>query len=249
MDKPGGDNLEMFARLRKACEERGLPFQMGYMFRNNPAMRWCLKASRDRWFGNILEIQCDMNHDYGGDDYQEYIGKFQGGVMFNLGCHLTDFVVALMGRPKNVTSFLKSAPGWPETVRNHSLAVLEYEHTLASLRVCSLSPGGVNARRLKISGDKGAVELSPLECYDGTPIRMNLTKLEGNEAYSAGTHIVEFGIKNDRYEDQLLELALMINGEMENPYKYEHDYLAQEVLLAAAGYTTWKNQYASDSDK
>ena len=68
---------------------------------------------------------------------------------------------------------------------------------------------------------------------------MCLTLLDGNEEYAAGTHIVDCGIKLDRYEDQLLELAKIINGEMTNPYTYEHDYLVQEVVLAAAGYTTW----------
>jgi hypothetical protein len=38
----------------------------------------------------------------------------------------------------------------------------------------------------------------------------------------------------------MLELAKMINGEMENPYTYEHDYLVQEVVLAASGYKTWR---------
>ena len=51
---------------------------------------------------------------------------------------------------------------------------------------------------------------------------------------------MDFGIQRDRYADQLLELARIIRGEMANPYTYEHDYLVQEVLLAAAGYTPWK---------
>jgi len=68
---------------------------------------------------------------------------------------------------------------------------------------------------------------------------MNLTLLEGNKEYSAGSQLIDFGIKLDRYEDQLLELAKIIRGEMKNPYTYEHDYLTQEVVLAAAGYTQW----------
>ncbi len=59
--------------------------------------------------------------------------------------------------------------------------------------------------------------------------------LEGNDAYSAGSHMVEFGVQRDRYRAQLLELARIINGEIENPYTYEHDYLVQEVVLAASG--------------
>ena len=69
---------------------------------------------------------------------------------------------------------------------------------------------------------------------------MELFLKEDIPGYIAGTHIVDFGIIRDRYEAQLLELAKIINGEMENPYTYEHDYLVQEVLLAAAGYTKWE---------
>ena len=57
MDKPGGEDLELFALLRKGCEERKLPFQMGYMFRGNPAMQWCLKAVHNGWLGEIFEVQ------------------------------------------------------------------------------------------------------------------------------------------------------------------------------------------------
>ncbi len=46
MDKPAGEDLEQFGKLLKGCKERKLPFQMGYMFRSNPAMQWCLKAVR-----------------------------------------------------------------------------------------------------------------------------------------------------------------------------------------------------------
>lgn len=58
--------------------------------------------------------------------------------------------------------------------------------------------------------------------------------------YSAGAHTINFGPSPDRYEGQFAEFAQVINGEMESPYSSEHDYLVQEVVLAASGYTTWK---------
>lgn len=36
-----------------------------------------------------------------------------------------------------------------------------------------------------------------------------------------------------------MELASIIDGGIENPYTYEHDYLVQEVVLAAVGYGEW----------
>jgi predicted dehydrogenase len=237
MDKPGGEDLELFGKLLKGCKERNLPFQMGYMFRNNPAMQFCRKAVREGWLGYIFEVQADMSHNYGGEAYQRYLSNFRGGIMFNLGCHLIDFIISMLGRPEKVTPFLKSTPGAANGAKNNCLAVLEYPHTIVSLSACDLGANGVNHdRRLKICGSRGAIELSPLEHFDGKPLQMELILHEGNDEYSAGSHTLDFGIKSDRYEDQLLELAKIIRGEMKNPYTYEHDYLTQEIVLAASGY-------------
>ncbi len=39
-----------------------------------------------------------------------------------------------------------------------------------------------------------------------------------------------------RYDDQLIELARIIRGEIENPYPLAHELAVQEALLAACGY-------------
>jgi predicted dehydrogenase len=239
MDKPGGETLEPYARLRRGCEARRLPFQIGYMFRGNPALGWCVKAVRKGWLGEILEIQGSMSHNYGGAAYQDYLGRFAGGILYTLGCHLIDLVVGMLGRPDNVISFLKSVPGFPDTTRNHCLTILDYPHATATLRACSPDAGGIDRRRFRVSGTRGVAELCPLERFDGEPLRMRLTLLEGNEDHPAGTHVADFGVNRNRYREQLLELAGMIDGERENPYPCEHDLLVQEVLLAASGYTAW----------
>lgn len=235
MDKPGGEDLELFGKLLKGCKERNLPFQMGFMFRNNPAMQFCQKAVREGWLGDIFEVHADMSHHYGGETYQRYLSNFKGGIIFNLACHHIDLIVSMLGRPEKVTSFLRSTPGSANGAKNNCMAVIEYPHTIVSLSACDLEADGINRRRFKISGSKGTIELSPLERFDGNPLQMELILHEGNEEYAAGSHIIDFGPKRDRYEDQLLELAKIIRGEMKNPYTYEHDYLTQEVVLAAAG--------------
>lgn len=242
MDKPAGEDLELFSRLLEGCRQKNLPFQMGYMYRNNPAMQFCRKVIADGWLGDIFEIRANMSHNYGSKTYQEYLGKFHGGIMFNLGCHLIDYVVSMMGRPENVTPFLKSTAGLPGAIKNNGLTILDYPNATAILWACSQEVDGQRHRHLKVCGTKGSVELSPLERFDGLPLQMQLTLLEDTAEYSAGTHTVDFGIQQDRYEGQLLELAKMIRGEMKNPYTYEHDYLVQEVLLAASGYTEWKTE-------
>jgi predicted dehydrogenase len=241
MDKPAGEDLLLFGKLLKGCKERNLPFQMGYMFRNNQALQFCQKAIRKNWLGDIFEVQADMSHNYGGEAYQQYLSNFKGGIMFNLGCHHIDLIVSLLGRPEKIIPLLKSTPGAANGAKNNCLTVLEYPHAIVSVNACDLKVDGLNQRRFKICGSKGSIELSPLERFDGKPLQMHLTFLEGNEEYPAGSHIVDLDIKRDRYEDQLLELARMVRGEIKNPYTYEHDYLTQEVVLAAAGYSKWSN--------
>ncbi len=241
MDKPGGEDLELFGKLLNGCKERDLPFQMGYMFRNNPAFQFCQKAVRKDWLGDIYEIHADMSHHYGGETYQRYLSHFKGGIMFNLVCHHIDIVVSMLGRPEKVTPFLRSTPGAANEAKNNCQAVIEYPHTIVSLSACDLEADGYKRRRFKICGSKGTIELSPHERFDGQPLQMELILLEGNDEYTAGSHIVDFGIKLDRFEDHLLEFAKIIRGEMQNPYTYEHDYLVQEVHLAASGYTKWNS--------
>lgn len=45
MDKPAGYDLVRYDTLLRGCESRGIPFQIGYMFRNNPAFQFSSRPS------------------------------------------------------------------------------------------------------------------------------------------------------------------------------------------------------------
>jgi len=146
----------------------------------------------------------------------------------------------MMGRPARVTPFLLSTPGYSSDIHNNTLAVIEYPHATATIRVCSMEVLGLPRRLLKICGTNGTIELCPLERFDGQPLQLRLTLKQAVEGYSAGTHVVDFGIIENRYEAQLREFASILRGEMKNPWTFEHDELVQEVVLAASGYTAWR---------
>ena len=240
MDKPAGEDLALYKKLLDGCKAKNLPFQMGFMFRGNPAFQFCIRAIREKLIGEVFEIDADMNHGYGGESYQDYIGSFAGGIMYNLGCHLIDFAAAAMGRPDNVTSFLKSAPGYPDPVRNNCLTVLEYPHALVTFRSCSKKPGDVEDRAMRIVGTNGTIRFSPLERFDGKGVEVSLRLAKDSGGFPAGSHTLRFPPQKNRYEYQLLELADVIRGKRKAAYSYEHDYLVHEITLAAANYITWK---------
>ena len=236
MDKPAGTSLEEFKRLLDICKKKDIPFQMGYMFRGNPAMNMVADCVKKGWIGDVFEIQADMSHNYGGDVYQEYLGQMKGGIAYNLICHLIDYITPWMGRPDNIVSIRKSTANVREGIENNCVVLFEYPHATATLRACSMEQAGSGPRRLKVSGTKGYFDLMPLEHFDGTPLLMTMKLSEGNEQYEAGVHTIDFGVQEDRYIVQLTELAKIINGEIPNPRKYDMDLLVHELVLRSSGY-------------
>ncbi len=241
VDKPGGEALEPFRRLVEGCRERGLALQLGYMYRTNPAIKLCMRALREGWLGQVFEVHVVMSR-YDGEPYRRFLAGFPGGAMYNFGSHLIDLVVAMLGRPDNVVSFQRATRD--DGLNDNGLAVLEYPRATATVRSAIVEVDGMKHRRLIVCGTKGTAEICPLEHpwdrFRIDPLQVRLTLLEDTPDYPAGTHLVDAGIMDGRYEEQLIELARIINGEIANPYPYEHELLVEEVLLAAAGYTTWR---------
>ena len=237
MDKPAGPSLDNFRKLLEICKANKTPFQMGYMFRGNPAMQMVADYVRKGWLGDVFSIEADMNHNYGGDLYQEYLGAMKGGIVYNLICHLIDYITPWMGRPENIVSIRKSTANVRDGIENNCVVLFEYPHATATLRACCKEAAGSSFRRLKVSGTKGLFELCPIERFDGKPLVMTLTLAEGNEQYEAGTHTIDFGPQFDRYIGQLSELAKIIRGEIPNPCAYDLDLLVHELVLRASGYS------------
>lgn len=238
LDKPGAEAWEPFQRLVEGCQARGVALQLGYMYRVNPAIQLCFRAVREGWLGDIFEVHTVMSR-WDNDDYRRFLVRFPGGAMFNFGSHLIDLVITMLGRPDNVVSFQKATRD--DGLYDNGLAVLEYPRATATIRASIAEVDGMKHRRLIVCGTKGTAEVYPLERHWGRhdPLQVRLTLQEANADYAAGTHIVNAGVMNYRYDDQLVELARIINGEIENPYPYEHELLVEEVILAAAGYTQW----------
>lgn len=241
MEKPAGLDLAAYRKLLDGCTAKNLPFQMGFMFRANPGFRFAADAVRNGWLGEIFEVQGTMGHDYGTDQYHEYIHGMPGGQMYNLCCHMIDFAVEILGRPDQVQSWLKSAPGEPDTLKNNCTALLDYPHATAVVKCCSRECAGSDHRRLRICGTKGTIEMSPVETF-GVPLTLDLTLKHDVPGYKAGRQTVEFGLIPDRFMAQLTSFANMIRGTEKDIFTRDHDYLVHEVTLAASGVVPWQTR-------
>lgn len=232
LDKPGGDSLSEFRELLNEAEKSKRVVQMGYMLRYNPAFQFMYQAVRDGWLGEIMEIDCVMGK-MASPSIREELGRFPGGGMFELGGHVIDSIVHMLGKPISVTPFAKATQA--DGVPDNQLAVLDYRKATATVRINHRDPFGGPRRRFQISGDKGTIEIQQLESGDVT-----LYLDEARKGYKKGVQELTLG-KEGRYDGEFRDLAKVIRGEQAFDWSYQHDLDTHEALLLASGMPTFSS--------
>jgi predicted dehydrogenase len=236
LDKPGSQTIGPFRSVLAEAGRRGLAVQLGYMYRNNPAIQFCLRAVREGWLGQIFEVDAVMNRE-DSLAYRTWLGQFPGGAMYNFGCHMIDLVVSVLGKPDRITPYLRQTEQDAKVIDN-GLAVFEYPRATATVRAAVIEVEGYQRRQLVVCGDRGTIDIRPLETFASRskePVKLQMALAEPRGPYKKGYQEVVFPPMPGRYDDQLIELARVIRGEIANPYPLAHELLVQECLLPACG--------------
>jgi predicted dehydrogenase len=226
LDKPAGESLPQFRRILKKADAQNKLVKMGYMFRYNPAFELAARAIKEGWLGPVSVLHAEMSKQLVGPAREELKG-YPGGSMFELGCHLIDSVVRFLGAPDRVTPFLKRAE--EDGIADNMTAVLEYPGTLVTLRSSLREVTGGPRRQMVISGDKGTLEILPLE-----PPQVKLTLLAAEAGFKKGSQAVPIA-KRERYEADWKDFAAAIRGEKAWEFTSKHDLAVQETILRASG--------------
>lgn len=61
MDKPASGTLEEFKDMLDTAKSKGLVVQMGYMYRNNPAVGKCIEAVKSGALGEIYSVNAEIS--------------------------------------------------------------------------------------------------------------------------------------------------------------------------------------------
>lgn len=226
LDKPAGESLAQFKGILETAERKRRLVKMGYMFRFNPAFQLCFEAARRGWLGTVFSVHAEMSKAIAAAERAK-LAPYKGGSMFELGCHLIDAVVWLLGKPERVTPFPRSFPN--DGFNDNMLAVLEYPNAHVTVRSSLMEPDGGARRQFVVCGDHGSVEIRPLE-----PPAMKLMLDRAREKHRKGTQEVEMP-KAPRYVADWTAFAGAIRGETDWPWKPEHDLAVQETVLRASG--------------
>jgi predicted dehydrogenase len=228
LDKPAGQHLEHFRRILKSAEGKKLLVQMGYMYRYNPGVLLLRDLLQRGWLGDVFEVHAVMSKVVAPAD-RARLAWHPGGMMFELGCHLVDLVVGVLGKPAEVAAFPQHVSKLDDGLQDNTLAVFKYPKATATIRATALEVDGGQRRHLTVCGTGGTLHIQPL---DDPKVRLTLADPHG--AYRQGTQDVNVG-RYERYVADAADMARILRGEKASDFPYAHDLTVQESLLRACG--------------
>ena len=227
LDKPAGPSMSACRRMHATADKAGLKIQMGYMFRYNPGFAFLFQAVDNEWLGSITELNA-MIGKYASDSLRRAMGRFSGGGMFELGCHIIDQMVTVLGPPDGVEGFSFRSHTEKDDLADNQLGVFRYPKAVATIRSNHIDPHG--RRKFEVIGENGAIEITKLE-----PPSVQISFRQPVEGYDKGYQPVELTLLDGRYEGDFIDLARVIRGEKELRWNSAHDLAVHEAILRASG--------------
>ncbi len=228
LDKPAGESLPQYRRLLAAAEKQKLLVQMGYMFRYSPAVVLMRKALQEGWLGELFEVHTVMSKVVGAADRRK-LAEYRGGIMFELGCHIIDLVISVLGKPRQITSHARHSSELDDGLLDNMLAVFDYSNAVATVKSTAQEVDGGARRHFVVCGTRGTLHIQPL---DAPHVKLTLDRDCGE--YRKGTQEVRYG-GYPRYVGDAADMAAIIRGEKGCDFSYAHDLIVQESVLRASG--------------
>ena len=233
LDKPGAEKHADFVALRRLAAERGLTVQMGYMLRYNPAIQLLVRAVKEGWLGEVMEIDASMGKLLDEASRQRF-AALPGGGMYELACHLVDTVMTLMGPPASVQAFGNATRAPQDGFVDNQLAVLTYPKATVTIRCNHADPFGGPNRSLTVRGTRGDMEIRPLESGKGV-LRLDQAREGGR--FKKGENPFALDVPKGRYDEEFRDLHRVLVGGAPFAWSAEHDITVHATALRAAGLT------------
>lgn len=241
MDKPSGFRHEDFIQLIETLKEKRLVFTTGYMYRFNPVIIDALQKVERGDIGKVYAVEAHMGGEH-PKAKRQWLEQFPGGMTFFLGCHLIDLIFRIQGEPENVIPLNCSTGKEGVTADDYGMAVLQYPNGVSFAKACVAEPGGFMRRQLVICGEKGTIEIRPLEInyfhehwVEGDQLT-KIRQVEQGNGWNADQDFETSPMYN-RYDDMMKNFAQIIRGEKENAYSYDYELQLNRLVMRCCGET------------
>ena len=230
LDKPAGESLEEFQSLLQQLERRKLHLQMGYIYRYHTAFQFCYRIVETGWLGHVFELHAVMSKKVNASS-RESLSRYAGGSMFEIGCHVVDAMVRVLGKPQKTTAFSRQTHPDQDPLVDNQLAVFDYPNALASVRSALVEYEGFQRRQFTVCGEFGTFDLRPL---GGHSFRLALER--PYDSYHTGYQEVTLPKGPGIFISAFRDMAAILRGEKETDYPLSHELAVHEATLRASGY-------------
>jgi predicted dehydrogenase len=226
VEKPPAATMQEADELVRLAQEKNLLLQTGYMWRFHPGLNRAMEAARRGWLGEVFLVRGQINTQLEARRRIEW-AEFSGGAMFELGCHLIDAVVRLLGKPVRVTPHLQQTGS--DNLADNCVAVFEFPKAQAIVTSSTLPPNPFAHRFFEILGTNGMARVQPIE---PAILSLELTKPAG--PYQQGAQNVPLP-EYRRYVAEFRELAGAIRENKPLSVPLDMELLVQDAVLRASG--------------
>jgi predicted dehydrogenase len=229
LEKPPGNEWAPFKELVEEARRKKLLLQTGYMWRWHAGINAALDAARKGWLGEVFMVRGAINSDRGAEE-RAIEAKYRGGGFFELGGHLVDRTVELLGRPKTVKSTLRHDTSIPDQLADNGVVVMEFDKAIAVLSSSAKMYGAGDHRSFEVLGTDGSIIVHP----ESSPpkLRVGMRKTQGS--YKTGWQQIELP-PQPRFVGDFKELARALKSGTPLKLSYDHELLVHETLLRASG--------------
>jgi len=226
VEKPPADNLADLEQMVKLAREKNLVMQVGYMWRHHPGFAVIFEAVRKGWLGEVFLVHGSISSQVPRERRAEW-GRFRGGGLFELGSHLIDAAIRLLGEPLQVRATLRTHGKADDNLRDNNVAVFEFPRALAVIGNNTLQPNAGAHRFFEVLGADGTATLRPIE---PPTLELDLGRPAG--PYQAGHQKVPLP-PYERYVADMDALAAAISRERALAVTLEEELRVQRWLLRA----------------
>ncbi len=228
LEKAPADKMAPFEKMVAVARKKNLRMQVGYMWRYNPGIIKAVQAARNGWLGSVYLVKASIGNQLPADGRPAW-AEFPGGTMFELGCHMIDSMVRLMGPPGKVTPVLHKDGNFNDTLRDNTLAVLEWKGALGIVESSNMVPSSGKYRFFEIHGSNGRAIVNPVEAPVFT---IDLDKAAG--PYEKGVQTIPIRTYQ-RYIEDFFELASAVRGEAKLRVTLDEELMVEEAVLRCSG--------------
>ncbi len=229
LEKPAGDTYEPFKELVEKARSEKLLLQKGWVLRGQAGINAAVEAARQGWLGHVHLVRATINSDR-DQPQRDLEARYPGGAMFELAGHVIDRVLEFTGRPSKVHTWLRHDTGVDDSLKDNTLAVLEYSGGLALVSTTARMYGSGDHRSFEVIGTDGTFMVQPL----GGHSTMRVAMRSARGPYKEGWQTVDLG-PQPRYTADFAEFARAFKTKTPLEYSYDHELLVHETVLRASG--------------